>query len=121
MSFKHKAHLWDDKKEVMSKYQELMQNPPKVYQEVKKNAKEVIFYVVSSMCDNKYTLKFRKNDNDEFKMSGMGFALSNFQFGYREGGIKPFEIEWEADNENWIDVVDMINSGTVKVDKVISR
>ena len=94
----------------MSKYQELIQNPPKVYQEVKKNAKEVIFYVVSCMCDN-----------NEFKMSGMGFALSNFQFGLREGGIKPFEIEWEADQENWIDVVDMINSGTVKVEKVISR
>ena len=105
----------------MSKYKELIQNPPRVYQEVKKNAKEVIFYVVSCMCDNKYTLRFRKNDNDEFKMSGMGFALSNFQFGLREGGIKPFEIEWEADNQNWIDVVDMINSGTVKVDKVVSR
>ena len=105
----------------MSKYQELLQNPPKVYQEVKKNAKEVIFYVVSCMCDNKYTLKFRKNDDDEFKMSGMEFSRSNFQFGYQEGGIKPFEIEWEADQENWIDVVDMINSGTVKVEKVISR
>ena len=54
-------------------------------------------------------------------MSGMGYSLSNFQFGYKEGGITPFEIEWEADNENWVDVVDMINSGTVKVDKVISR
>ena len=105
----------------MSKYQELIQNPPKVYQEIEINAREVIFYVVSCMCDNKYTLRFRKNDNDEFKMSGMGFALSNFQFGYQEGGIKPFEMEWEADQENWIDVVDMINSGTVKVEKVISR
>ena len=105
----------------MSKYQELLKNPPKVYQEVKKDAKEIIFYVVSSMCDNKYTLRFIKNDDDKFKMSGMGFSLSNFQFGYKEGGIKPFEIEWEADNRNWIDVVDMINSGTVKVEKVISR
>ena len=104
-----------------SKYQELLNNPPKVYQEVKKDAKEVIFYVVSCMCDNKHTLRFRKNDDDEFKMSGMGQALSNFQFGYKEGGIKPFEIEWEADNQNWIDVVDMINSGTVKIEKVISR
>ena len=105
----------------MSKYQELIQNPPKVYQEVKKNAKEVIFYTISCMCDNKNTLRFRKNENNEFKMSGMGFSLSNFQFGLREGGIEPFEIEWEADQENWIDVVDMINSGTVKVEKVISR
>ena len=105
----------------MSKYQELYQNPPRVRSSIKKNAKEVIFYAVSCMCDNKHTLKFRKNDDDEFKMSGMGQALSNFQFGYKEGGIKPFEIEWEADNGNWVDVVDMINSGTVKIDKVISR
>ena len=105
----------------MSKYQELLQNPPRVRSSIKKNAKEIIFYIVSCMCDNKYTLKFGKNNNDEFKMSGMGFSLSNFQFGHREGGIKPFEIEWEADNQNWIDVVDMINSGTVKVEKVISR
>jgi hypothetical protein len=100
----------------MSKYQELLQNPPKVYQEVKKNAREVIFYVVSCMCDNRYTLHFSKKDNGDFRMSGGRFSLSNFQFKH-----KPFEIEWEADNENWIDVVDMINSGTVKVDKVISR
>ena len=105
----------------MSKYQELLQNPPRVRSSIKKNAKEVIFYVVSCMCDNKHTLKFRKNDDDEFKMSGMGQALSNFQFGYKEGGIKPFEIEWEADNGNWTDVIEMINSGTEKIEKVISR
>ena len=105
----------------MSKYQELLQNPPRVRSSIKKNAKEVIFYVVSCMCDNKHTLKFRKNDDDEFKMSGMGQALSNFQFGYKEGGIKPFEIEWEADNGNWTDVIEMINSGTSKIEKVISR
>ena len=105
----------------MSKYQELLQNPPRVRSSIKKNAKEVIFYVVSCMCDNKHTLRFRKNDDDEFKMSGMGQALSNFQFGYKEGGIKPFEIEWEADNGNWTDVIEMINSGTEKIEKVISR
>ena len=105
----------------MSKYQELLQNPPRVRSSIKKNAKEVIFYVVSCMCDNKHTLRFRKNDDDEFKMSGMGQALSNFQFGYKEGGIKPFEIEWEADNGNWTDVIEMINSGTSKIEKVISR
>jgi len=105
----------------MKKYQELLQNPPRVRSSIKKNAKEVIFYVVSCMCDNKHTLKFRKNDDDEFKMSGMGQALSNFQFGYKEGGIKPFEIEWEADNGNWTDVIEMINSGTSKIEKVISR
>ena len=100
----------------ISRYQELLHNPYKMHhKEIKEDVKEVIFYVVSCMCDNKYTLRFKKH-NGEFEMSGMGFALSNFQFSY-----KPFEIEWEADQENWIDVVDMINSGTVKVEKVISR
>jgi len=116
MSFKYKAHLWDNKKEVMSKYQELLHNPYKMHhKEIKEDVKEVIFYVVSCMCDNKYTLRFKKH-NGEFGMSGMGFALSNFGFSY-----KPFEIEWAADEGDWIRVKNMINSGTVKIEKVISR
>ena len=105
----------------MSKYRELVLNPPKVLHNIKEDAREVIFYVVSCMCDNKYTLRFKKNDKGDFKMSGMGYSLRNFQFGHREGGIKPFEIEWAADEGNWLDVKNMINSGTVKVEKVISR
>ena len=108
----------------MSKYQELLQNPPRVRPSIKKNAKEIIFYTVSCMCDNRHTLRLRKNDDGEFKMSGMGFALSNFQFGLRpfvQGGIKPFEIEWDADSGNWTDVIEMINSGTSKIEKIISR
>ena len=73
-----------------------------MYQEIEINAKEVIFYVVSCMCDNKYTLRFRKNDNNEFKMSGMGFSLSNFQFGLREGGIKPFEIKFFTNTASYL-------------------
>ena len=72
----------------MSKYRELVLNPPKL--SVKNDAREVIFYVVSCMCDNEYTLRFKKNDGGDFKMSGMGFSLSNFGFKF-----KPFEIEWE--------------------------
>ena len=106
----------------MDKYEELIHNPYRMHhKEIKENTREVIFYVVSCMCDNKYTLRFRKNDDGDFKMSGMGFALSNFQFGYQEGGTKPFEIEWVADEGDWIGVKNMINSGTVKVEKVISR
>ncbi len=100
----------------ISRYQELLRNPYKMHhKEIKEDVKEVIFYVVSCMCDNKYTLRFKKHDG-EFGMSGMGFALSNFQFSY-----KPFEIEWAADEGDWIRVKNMINSGTVKVEKVISR
>jgi hypothetical protein len=106
----------------ISQYQKLIYNPYKMHhKEIKENAREVIFYVVSCMCDNKYNLRFRKNDNGEFKMSGMGFSLRNFQFGFKQGGIEPFEIEWKADEGDWIGVKNMINSGTVKVEKVISR
>ena len=105
-----------DENEV-SRYQELLLNPFYMNgKTIKENAKEVIFYVVSCMCDNKYTLRFRKDNNGEFDMSGMGVSLSNFQFSY-----KPFEIEWAADEGDWIRVKNMINSGTVKVEKVISR
>jgi len=101
----------------MSKYQELLKNPFYMHgKTVKENAREVIFYVVSCMCDNRYTLHFSKKDNGDFRMSGGSFALSNFQFEF-----KPFEIEWEADGGDWIGVKNMINSGTVKVEKVISR
>ena len=103
----------------MSKYQELNQNPPKLT--IKKGAKEVIFTTISVMCDNKSTIRLRKNDNDEFKMSGMGHSLSNWQFGYREGGIEPYQIEWEADNGNWKEVERMINSGTERIASVVSR
>ena len=108
----------------MSKYQELLQNPPRVRSSIKKNVKEIIFYTVSCMCDNRHTIRFSKNDDGEFQMSGMGFALSNWQFGLRpftQGGIKPFEIEWEADKGNWTDVIEMINSGTEKIERIISR
>ena len=101
----------------ISRYQELLRNPFYMNgKTVKENAREVIFYVVSCMCDNKYTLHFSKKDNGDFRMCGGRFSLSNFQFRH-----KPFEIEWKADEGDWIGVKNMINSGTVKVEKVISR
>ena len=103
----------------MSKFRELNQNPPKLT--IKKGAKEEIFTTISVMCDNKHTIRLRKNDDGEFKMSGMGYSLSNWQFGYKEGGIKPYQIEWEADEGNWKEVERMINSGTERIASVISR
>ena len=35
--------------------------------EIKKNAKELMIHVVSSMCDNRYILSLRKNSNGEFR------------------------------------------------------
>jgi hypothetical protein len=49
----------------MSQYKNLRLNPPKLT--VKENAKEVIFKTISAMCDNVGYLRFKKNNDGEFK------------------------------------------------------
>ena len=98
----------------MDKYQKLRMNPPKLT--VKKEAREVIFTVISCMCDNVYYLSFKKNNDGDFKMSGNGFALSNFSMKH-----PIHDIEWEADENMWGGVIAMINSGTSVVEEVKSR
>jgi len=66
----------------MSKYRELRINQPKLT--IKEGAREVIFTLVSCMCDNVSFMKFYKNDNGDFRVQattkhGMGEAFSNFQ------------------------------------------
>ena len=87
-----------------------------VSQQVKQDAREVIFHTVASMCDNKHKFRFKKNDEGDFKLTCYGFAFSNF-------GIKDdkYELEWAADEGNFFDVVQMINSGYQLVEKVVSR
>ena len=80
------------------------------------NPKEVIFHTVAGMCDNKYLFKFKKNAEGDFNLTCNGFAYSNF-------GIKKnkYELEWAADEGNFFNVIQMINSGYQVVEKVISR
>ena len=84
--------------------------------EIKKNPKELMIHIVSSMCDNKYILSLKKNSNGEFKLSGRGYSLSNF-------GFKPpvYEIEWAADEGDWSKVIHSINSGYQRINKIVSR
>ena len=98
----------------MSKYQELRMNAPKLT--IKEGAREVIFKTVSCMCDNVGYLRFKKNGEGDFKMSGNGYAVSNWQFKHQV-----HEIEWEADENMWGGVIAMINSGTSVVESVVSR
>ena len=84
--------------------------------EIKKNAKELMIHVVSSMCDNRYILSLKKNSDGEFKMSGGRFSLSNFGF-----KSPVYEIEWAADEGNWSKVIHIINSGYQRIDKIKSR
>jgi len=98
----------------MSKYVELRRNQPKLA--IKGGAREVIFKTVSCMCDNVGHLRFRKNDNGDFKLDGMGYAVSNWQMKNEK-----HEIEWAADEEGWDEVIAMINSGTSVIESVKSR
>ena len=98
----------------MSKFRNLRVNPPKI--QVKGSVREVIFTTISAMCDNVGTLKFKKNADGDFKISGMGFAISNWQM-----KSPTHDIEWAADDADWDKVIEMINSGTSVVEKVKSR
>ncbi len=84
--------------------------------EIKKNARELKIHIVSSMCNNKYILSLKKNSDGEFKMSGNGYALSNFGF-----KSPVYEIEWAADEGDWSKVIHIINGGYQRIDKIVSR
>lgn len=98
----------------MERYQQLRQNPPKL--KVIKSAREVLINTISCMCDNKHQLTLKKNIEGDFKLSGNGNALSNWQMKFRKD-----EIEWAADDGRWGEVFQMINSGTEKIDNIKSR
>ena len=98
----------------MSKFRELRLNAPKLT--IKEGAREVIFKTVSCMCDNVGHLTFKSNGDNDFKMNGNGFSISNWQMKNEK-----HEIEWTADEEGWNEVIKMINSGTSVIESVISR
>lgn len=68
------------------------------------------------MCDNVGYLRFKKNSDGEFRLDGMGYAISNWQMKHPK-----HEIEWEADENMWGGVIAMINSGTSVIEEVKSR
>ena len=98
----------------MSKYVELLNNPPKL--EVKENAREVVINLISCMCDNKHKWTFKKNEDGDFKINTHGYSFINFQTKFDKD-----EIEWEADDLKWDKVFRMINSGTSKIESLRSR
>lgn len=98
----------------MEKYKELRQNSPKL--QIKDNAKEVIFKTISCMCDNVHHFRFKKNDNGEFKLDCIGYSYSNFQIKEEK-----YMLEWNADDNDWIGVIDLINTGTSVIESVQSR
>jgi len=100
----------------MSRYRELMENPPKISID-EESPKEVIFYLVSCMCDNKYKITFKKKDNGEYSISAGVHSLKNF----RMKGDYYTDLRWCAEDNEWDKVVNIINSGTEVVESVRYR
>ena len=98
----------------MSKYQELLVNPPKL--KIEGKPKEIKIDLVSCMCDNRYRWTIKQNEDGDYKINTHGFAYSNWQIKDRKD-----DIEWTADDENWELVFNMINSGTKKIESVKYR
>jgi len=97
-----------------SEYLRLKSAPPVLT--VKEDAKDVRVKWISVMCDNEYEISFRKNDDGNFEMSGGRFSLLNFQFVYPSS-----DMEWAADEGNWKEVFNMMNTGTGAIQSVKSR
>lgn len=102
----------------MSLYQDTRANPPKLA--IKAKVKEVIFDCISPMCDNKFYIRFKKNQEGDFKVSVFNahcaYAFSNLQL--KEPA---HALEWLADDEKWEDVVRIINTGVQVVASVQAR
>ena len=58
----------------MTKYQELVQNPPTLT--VEGTPREIKIDLVSVMCDNKYRWTIKKNGDGDFKINTHGLPIA---------------------------------------------
>ena len=101
----------------MSIYQSLLHNPPKLV--FVPNSRQVIFNLVSCMCDNKCTIAY---DLDKDNLSG--YSLSNLQLtggGYYDLVMLLEQALAEDDAEAFAKSVSLINTGTSKIASVQFR
>ncbi|MDP8268222.1 MAG: hypothetical protein P9L97_05785 [Candidatus Tenebribacter davisii] len=88
---------------------------------IKQDAKEVVFDLVSCMCDNKNRLVFKQKEDGEFRVfllggNGISHALSNLQM---KGDY--LDLTWKADQGNWTGVAKIIETGTSLIAYIMSR
>jgi hypothetical protein len=98
----------------MSTFQELVRNPP-VLNKVVDGAKEIVIQLISSMCDNRDIWVITMNKEGKFKIDTNGYSFNNFQIRYSKT-----EVERECDNNNWLKVFTMINSGESRIKQIRS-
>lgn len=94
----------------MSIYNELKNNPPKF--DINKSCEHFVFDLVSVMCDNKKKFELKKTDK--------GFKFVSIQHfnNFRIKNYDKTDIEWLADEGKFQEIVDIMNSGTVKVQRI---
>lgn len=94
-------------------YDRLRMNPPVL--EVKKDATKVIFTMVSCMCDNISYVKIENNVVSHYN-DHCALSFSNLQcHGNKE------DVIWAAEDEDWTEVIRILNSGTSKIASVRSK
>lgn len=102
----------------MSLFHALRANPPKIT--VGEGCKEVVFTLVSAMCDNVSYLVFKKNSDGEFYLrhrnDHVPLSFSNLQC-----KTSDFDLCWLADDENWPEIINLINTGTSRISSVKYR
>jgi hypothetical protein len=98
----------------MSLYQELTMNPPAIEEFIPSNPREVLFKLINPMGHVKH-ISFKKVDGD-FEINTHGDAYSNFQIPHTKT-----DLEWDADENLWENVVNAINEGVVVIQSVRTR
>ena len=98
----------------MSKYRELLVNPPKL--KIEGKPREIKINLISCMCDNSYRWTIKQNSEGDYRINTHGFAYSNWGIKHRKD-----DIEWTADDGNWKEVFKMINTGTSKIESIKYR
>jgi hypothetical protein len=94
-------------------YKKLIENPPKL--EIPVNTTEMMIHTVSVMCDNKQLISMKKYV-DGWSMNTRGQAFTNFQTKCYQ-----YEIEWAADANDWDKAFELLNSGTIVIEKIVCR
>ena len=101
----------------MDIYQSLLQNPPKLV--FVPNSRQVIFNLVSCMCDNKNTIAY---DLDKDNLTG--YSISNLQLkggGYYDLVMLLEDALANDDAKAFAKSVSLINTGTSKISSVQFR
>jgi hypothetical protein len=101
-------------------YSQLRRNPPKI-QDIPKEVKEVIYTMVSCMCNNVSFVRFKKNDAGEFRLSHFNSRNISLAFSNLQSKTPVHDMTWMADDGEWSEVWERLDDSTSAVHSVKFR